>query len=57
MVRDAVIDGHLANPVILARPVRFTLYEQRVYEETSTKIKEISARLQAHDQSQFQKYL
>lgn len=49
MVRDAVIDGHIANPVILARPVRCTLYEQRVYEETSAKIKEISARLQAHD--------
>ena len=49
MRRDAVIDGRLANPEIIARPVRFTLYEQRVYKETSAKIKEISARLQAHD--------
>jgi superfamily II DNA or RNA helicase len=49
MRRDAVIDGRLANLEIIARPVRFTLYEQRVYKETSAKIKEISARLQAHD--------
>lgn len=42
MRRDAVIDGRLANPEIIARPVRFTLYEQRVYKETSAKIKEIS---------------
>jgi hypothetical protein len=33
MRRDAVIDGRLANPVIIARPVRFTLYEQRVYKK------------------------
>jgi hypothetical protein len=31
MRRDAVIDGRLANPEIITRPVRFTLYEQRVY--------------------------
>ena len=39
----------LINPVIIARPVRFILYEQRVYDETSAKIKEISSRLQSHD--------
>jgi hypothetical protein len=47
--KDAVIDGRLANPVIIAKPVRFILYEQRVYDETSAKIKEISSRLQSHD--------
>ena len=49
MIKDAVIDGRLAKPVIIPRAVRFTSYEQRVYEETSSKIKEISARLQVHD--------
>ena len=48
MIKDAVIDGRLAKPVIIPRAVRFTSYEQRVYEETSSKIKEISARLQVH---------
>ena len=38
MTKDTVIDGRLANPVIIARPVRFILYEQRMYEETSAKI-------------------
>jgi len=32
MTKDTVIDGLLANPVIIARPVRFILYEQRMYE-------------------------
>jgi hypothetical protein len=36
--KDTVIYGRLANPVIIARPVRFILYEQRMYEETSAKI-------------------
>jgi superfamily II DNA or RNA helicase len=49
MIKDAVIDGRLAKPVIIPRAVRFTSYEQRGYEETSSKIKEISARLQVHD--------
>ena len=49
MIKDAVTDGRLAKPVIIPRAVRFTSYEQRVYEETSSKIKEISARLQVHD--------
>ena len=49
MIKDAVTDGRLAKPVIIPRPVRFTSYEQRVYEETSSKIKEISAKLQVHD--------
>jgi len=47
--KDTVIDSRLANPVIIARPVRFIIYEQRMYEETSAKIKEISSRLQSHD--------
>jgi superfamily II DNA or RNA helicase len=49
MIKDAVLDGRLAKPVIIPRPVSFTSHEQRIYEETSSKIKEISARLQAHD--------
>jgi superfamily II DNA or RNA helicase len=49
MIKDAVTDGRLAKPVIIPRPVRFSSYEQRVYEETSSKIQEISARLQVHD--------
>jgi superfamily II DNA or RNA helicase len=49
MIKDAVIDGRLAKPVIIPKAVRFTSYEQTVYEETSSKIKEISARLKVHD--------
>ena len=49
MIKDAVIDGRLAKPVIIPKAVRFTSYEQTVYEETSSQIKEISARLKVHD--------
>jgi superfamily II DNA or RNA helicase len=49
MIRDAVTDGRLAKPVVLEEQVKFTEEEQKIYDEASAKIKEISRKLQAYD--------
>lgn len=49
MIRDAVTDGRLAKPVVLEEQVKFTQEEQKIYDEASIAIKEISRKLQAYD--------
>ena len=49
MIRDAVTDGRLAKPVVLEELVKFTADEQKIYDEASASIKEISRKLQAYD--------
>lgn len=49
MIRDAVTDGRLAKPVVLEEQVKFTDAEQKIYDESSTSIKDISRKLQAYD--------
>jgi superfamily II DNA or RNA helicase len=49
MIKDAVIDGRLAKPVVKAVEVSFTSEEQKSYDEASATIKDISRKLQAYD--------
>jgi len=57
MTKDTVIDGRLANPVIIARPVRFILYmSKECMKKRVPKLKKY--RDCSHMiQSSFQKYL
>jgi superfamily II DNA or RNA helicase len=49
MIREAVTDGRLAKPVVLEEQVKFTDEEQKIYDDASATIKEISRKLQAYD--------
>jgi superfamily II DNA or RNA helicase len=49
MIKDAVADGRVAQPEIIPIKANFTIDEQRVYDETTLKIKEISYKLNAFD--------
>lgn len=49
MIRDAVTDGRLAKPIVREEQVKFTAEEQKIYDEASISIKEISRKLQAYD--------
>ncbi|HEX6561334.1 MAG TPA: DEAD/DEAH box helicase [Nitrososphaera sp.] len=49
MIKDAVSDGRLARPVVKEVEVKFTDDEQRIYDEASNAIKEISRKLQVYD--------
>ena len=49
MIKDAVSDGRLAKPVVKEVEVKFTDDEQRIYDEASNAIKEISRKLQVYD--------
>lgn len=49
MIKDAVTDGRVAQPEIIPIKVNFTVDEQKIYDETSFKIKEISYKLKAFD--------
>lgn len=49
MIKDAVMDGRLAKPEIIARRVKLNPEEQKIYDESTEKIREISRKLQAHD--------
>lgn len=49
MIKDAVTDGRLAKPVIIEEKVSFNLQEQKIYDESTASIKEISRKLQAYD--------
>ena len=49
MIKDAVADGRLARPEIIPIKVTLTNDEQRIYQQTTTRIKEISYKLHAFD--------
>lgn len=49
LINDAVNDGRLAKPIVKPVPVRFTDEEQKMYDEASSAIKDISRKLQAYD--------
>jgi superfamily II DNA or RNA helicase len=47
MIKDAVNDGRLSEPKIIFKPVQMNLEERRIYEETTTAIKEISLKIKS----------
>jgi superfamily II DNA or RNA helicase len=57
MIKDAVIDGRLARPIVEPIEVYFTQEEQKMYDEASTAIKDISRMLQAYDPIKMTKIL
>lgn len=57
MIKDAVIDGRLAKPVVQPIEVSFTPEEQKIYDEASDAIKTISRKLQAYDPIKMTKIL
>jgi superfamily II DNA or RNA helicase len=57
MIKDAVNDGRLARPVVLPVEVSFTPEEQKIYDEASAAIKDISRKLQTYDPARMTKML
>jgi superfamily II DNA or RNA helicase len=57
MIKDAVTDGRLAKPVVIAEEVDFTEEERRNYDEASEMIKEISRKLRTYDPPRMTKIL
>lgn len=57
MIKDAVADGRLARPVVYPIEVSFTLDEQKIYDEASAAIKDISRKLQSYDPVRMTKML
>jgi superfamily II DNA or RNA helicase len=57
MIKEAVTDGRLAKPVIKEEQVKFTDEEQKIYDDTSASIKDISRKLQAYDPIKMTKML
>jgi superfamily II DNA or RNA helicase len=57
MIKDAVTDGRLAKPVVMPVQVSFTPEEQKVYDEASAAIKDISRKLQTYDPVRMTKML
>lgn len=57
LIKDAVTDGRLAKPVVMPVPVSFTPEEQKVYDEASATIKDISRKLQTYDPARMTKML
>jgi superfamily II DNA or RNA helicase len=57
MIKDAVTDGRLARPVVKEVEVSFTGEEQKIYDEASNTIKEISRKLQVYDPAKMTKVL
>jgi superfamily II DNA or RNA helicase len=57
MIKDAVIDGRLAKPIVKPVEVSFTPEEQKNYDNASTAIKDISRKLQAYDPVKMTKIL
>lgn len=47
MIKDAVNDGRLSEPKIIFKPVQMNLEERKIYEETTTAIKEISLKIKS----------
>ena len=57
MIKDAITDGRLAQPVVQPVQVSFTPEEQKIYDETSEAIKDISRKLQTYDPMKMTKIL
>ncbi len=57
MIKEAVIDGRLAKPVVQPIKVSFTPEEQKIYDEASSSIKDLSRRLQSYDPIKMTKVL
>jgi len=57
MIKDAVTDGRLARPVVQPIEVSFSPEEQKIYNEASDAIKDISRKLQAYDPIRMTKIL
>ncbi|WP_226987214.1 DEAD/DEAH box helicase [Candidatus Nitrososphaera evergladensis] len=57
MIKDAVSDGRLARPVVKEVEVKFTDEEQKIYDEATGAIKEISRKLQVYDPARMTKVL
>ncbi|HEX2014185.1 MAG TPA: DEAD/DEAH box helicase family protein, partial [Nitrososphaera sp.] len=57
MIKDAVIDGRLAKPVVVPIEVDFGSAERRSYDDASGTIKEISRKLQTYDPARMTKIL
>jgi superfamily II DNA or RNA helicase len=57
MIKDAVTDGRLAKPVVQPIEVSFAPEEQKIYDEASAAIKDISRKLQAYDPVKMTKIL
>jgi superfamily II DNA or RNA helicase len=49
LIKDAVMDGRLARPIIKPVKVNLTEQEQKIYDEYSRKIRTISARFKRYD--------
>lgn len=57
MIKDAVMDGRLAKPVVIPVEVDFTTEERKNYDEASEMIKEISRKLRTYDPPRMTKIL
>jgi len=57
MIKDAVTDGRLARPVVQPVEVSFSAEEQKIYDEASAAIKDISRKLQTYDPAKMTKLL
>jgi superfamily II DNA or RNA helicase len=57
LIKEAVIDGRLAKPVVRPVEVDFTYEEHRSYEDASMTIKDISKKLQVYDAARMTKVL
>jgi len=57
MIKEAVTDGRLARPVVFPVEVSFTPQEQKIYDDTSAAIKDISRKLQTYDPVKMTKML
>jgi superfamily II DNA or RNA helicase len=47
MIKEAVNDGRLSEPLVILKPVKMNSEEQRIYEQTTSTIKDISLKLKA----------
>ncbi|MGI9011331.1 MAG: DEAD/DEAH box helicase [Nitrososphaeraceae archaeon] len=47
MIKEAVNDGRLSEPQIILKPVKLNFEERRIYEQTTSTIKDISLKLRA----------
>src|SRR5579884_3022131 len=57
LIKDAVTDGRLAKPIVQSIEVSFSPEEQKIYDESSEAIKDISRKLQAYDAMKMTKIL
>jgi superfamily II DNA or RNA helicase len=57
MIKDAVSDGRLAKPVVIEEKVKFIEEEQKIYDEASSTIKDISRKLQVYEPDRMTKIL